>query len=79
MDRNAEPMDIQAFFRDLEVEQERLQLEINEVALLVRQSAAEVERLAQRNAQVNTRVRQMEAAIDTYPRDAIRQLYLAAQ
>jgi len=79
MDRNAEPMDIQAFFHDLEEEQERLQLEINEVALLVRQSAAEVERLAQRNAQVNTRVRQMEAAIDTYPRDAIRQLYLAAQ
>lgn len=79
MDRNAEPMDIPAFFRELETEQERLQLEINEVAMLVRQSAAEVERLAQRNAQVNTRVRQMEAAIDTYPRDAIRQLYLAAQ
>jgi len=79
MDRTVEPMDIQAFFRELEAEQERLQLEINEVALLVRQSAAEVERLAQRNAQVNTRVRQMEAAIETYPRDAIRQLYLASQ
>lgn len=79
MNKILEPAEIQTFFQGLRDERERIQIEINEVAMLVRQSAAEVERLAQRNAQVTTRVRQMEAAIETYPRDAIRQLYLASQ
>jgi two-component system sensor histidine kinase DegS len=79
MDRGVEQRQPETFWQELKAEHDRIQIEINEVAMLVRQSAAEVERLAQRNAQVTTRVRQMEAAIETYPRDAIRQLYLAAQ
>jgi two-component system sensor histidine kinase DegS len=79
MERDSEPVEIQAFFQELQNDHERVQMEINEVSMLIRQSAAEVERLAQRTAQITTRVRQMEAAIETYPRDAIRQLYLAAQ
>ena len=79
MDRAMESVEMESFFQGLQAEHERIQLEINEVSMLIRQSAAEVERLAQRNAQINTRVRQMEAAIETYPRDAIRQLYLASQ
>lgn len=79
MDADLKSGEGQPFWKEAEREYERVQVEINEIALLVRQSAAEVERLAQRNAQVTTRVRQMESAIETYPRDAIRQLYLAAQ
>ncbi len=79
MPADLEPNQLQSFWQDTETEYERVRTEIEEIAMLVRQSAAEVERLAQRNAQVTTRLRQMESAIETYPRDAIQQLYLAAQ
>lgn len=79
MSTDLEPDQLQSFWRDAEAEHARVKAEIEEIAMLVRQSAAEVERLAQRNAQVTTRLRQMESAIETYPRDAIQQLYLAAQ
>ncbi len=79
MPTDFEPNQLEAFWQDAETEHERVQVEIEEIAMLVRQSAAEVEQLAQRNAQVTTRLRQMESAIETYPRDAIQQLYLAAQ
>lgn len=79
MPTDLEPNQLQSFWQDAETEHERVRAEIEEIAMLVRQSAAEVERLAQRNAQVTTRLRQMESAIETYPRDAIQQLYLASQ
>ena len=37
-----------------------------------------MEKLAQRNAQIANRVRQMEMNLDTYPRDDIKEIYGAA-
>jgi two-component system sensor histidine kinase DegS len=56
---------------------EHTQLEIKEIELLVQQTTAEVERLAQRNTQVTNRLRQIEAGLDTVPREDIREAYSA--
>jgi two-component system sensor histidine kinase DegS len=58
---------------------EQIQKELKEIDILVRQSAAEVEKLAQRNAQLTNKVRTMEANIDTMPRQDIKEIYTAAQ
>jgi two-component system sensor histidine kinase DegS len=58
-------------------EYEQAQRELKEVDLLIQQTSAEVERLAQRNTQVTNRLRQVEAALDTVPRDDIQEAYTA--
>ena len=58
-------------------EQERTQQELKEIDLLVQQTMGEVERLAQRNTQVTNRLRQIEATLDTVPREDIREAYSA--
>lgn len=55
----------------------RTQQELREIDLLIRQSTAQIEPLAQRNAQIKTRVAQMEADINNYSREEIRSLYTA--
>jgi two-component system sensor histidine kinase DegS len=56
-----------------------IQKELNEIEVLIKQSSNEVERLAQRNAQLTNRLRTMEANIDTVPRQDIKEIYTAAQ
>jgi two-component system sensor histidine kinase DegS len=56
-------------------EQAQLQSELKEIDVLIRQSTTEVDKLAQRNAQIANRVRQMEMNLDTYPRDDIKEIY----
>ncbi len=56
---------------------ERTQSELKEVDLLIQQTTAEVERLAQRNTQVTNKLRQIEATLDTVPREDIREAYTA--
>lgn len=63
---------------DAAQELERIQGELRELDVLIRQSTAEVERLAQRNLQAQNRVRQMEMNFDTVPREDIKALYTAA-
>ncbi len=58
---------------------EQIQKELNEIDILVKQSTSEVERLAQRNAQLTNKLRAMEANIDTVPRQDIKEVYTAAQ
>ncbi len=58
-------------------EYEQTQRELKEVDLLIQQTSGEVERLAQRNTQVTNRLRQVEAALDTVPRDDIKEAYTA--
>jgi two-component system, NarL family, sensor histidine kinase DegS len=60
-------------------EYERIQKELKEIDILVRQSTTEVEKLAQRNAQLTNKLRTMEANIDTVPRQDIKEVYTAAQ
>ncbi|MBN1659684.1 MAG: ATP-binding protein [Anaerolineae bacterium] len=69
---------IRAFVQENHKEHEQVQRELKEIDILIRQSTAEVEKLAQRNTQIGNRVRQMEMNIDTYPREDIKELYAAA-
>ena len=65
------------FLEECGKEYEQTQRELKEVDLLIQQTTAEVERLAQRNTQVTNRLRQIEAALDTVPREDIREAYTA--
>ncbi len=58
---------------------QQLQQDLKELDVLMRQSSAEVEKLAHRNAQLTNKVRNMEANFDTVPRDDIKATYKAAQ
>jgi two-component system sensor histidine kinase DegS len=60
-------------------EYEQTQKELKEIDILINQSTAEVEKLAQRNAQLTNKVRTMESNIDTVPRPDIKEIYTAAQ
>jgi two-component system sensor histidine kinase DegS len=64
--------------RESQKEYEQVQTELKEIDVLIRQSTTEVEKLAQRNAQIGNRVRQMELNLETYPRSDIKELYAGA-
>jgi two-component system sensor histidine kinase DegS len=64
--------------RESQQEYEQIQKELKEIDVLIRQSTTEVEKLAQRNTQYASRVRQMEMHLDTYPRPDIKEIYTAA-
>ncbi len=51
---------------------------LQEIALLVNQTSAEVDRLSQRELQIANRVREMETNLESYARADIRDLYHAA-
>ena len=57
-------------------EYEQTQRELKEIDLLIQQTTAEVERLAQRNTHATNRLRQVEAALDTVPREDIQEAYM---
>ena len=65
------------FLEECTREHEQMQRELKEVDLLIQQTTAEVERLAQRNTHATNRLRQIEAALDTVPREDIREAYMA--
>jgi len=58
---------------------EQTRKELKEIEVLIQQSSAEVDKLVQRNSQITTKVHQMEANIDTYPRQDIKEIYSAAK
>jgi two-component system sensor histidine kinase DegS len=60
-------------------EYEQVQLELREIDVLIKQSSGEVEKLAQRNAQITNKLRQIEATFDTVPRNDIQETYTAFQ
>ncbi len=50
-----------------------------EIAVLIKQAVAEVDRLTQRNRELSSQMRQLEANIDSFSRAEIKQLYSASQ
>ncbi|NJK80058.1 MAG: sensor histidine kinase [Chloroflexaceae bacterium] len=60
-------------------EQSRLQREINENEVLVRQVTADVEKLAQRELSVSNRVRDLDVNLERYSKAEIKNFYAAAQ
>jgi two-component system sensor histidine kinase DegS len=59
-------------------ELEQAQKELKEIDLLLQQTSAEVDRLAQRNAQAAGSLKQLEASLDTVPRTELQAAYTAA-
>ena len=57
---------------------DKVNRELAEISMLVEQSQGEVEKLATRNADVTSRLHQMQAHFDTVPREDIRSGYEAA-
>lgn len=59
-------------------ELEQTQKELKEIDLLLQQTSTEVDRLAQRNAQATSSLKQLEASLDTVPRADLQAAYTAA-
>jgi len=58
---------------------DQIEREVQEIALQLKRSGSEVERLVQQNAQIAGRVRQIEINLEGYPREEIKEAYAAAQ
>lgn len=65
----------QQFVETTRKSHEQVQKELKEVDMLIQQTTSEVERLMQQNAKAAARTRQVEAQIDTVPRDEIKAAY----
>lgn len=64
---------------DADKEREQLDVETREIDILLRQTASEIDKLQQRQADATTKLRQVEANIEAYPASEIRNAYLGAQ
>lgn len=67
----------QGFLEEAYKDYEQTQRDLKEIDILIKQSAAEVERLAQRNAQVTNYTRQLQSNFETLPREDIKEAYEA--
>lgn len=70
-------LSFQAFVEEAQNDFAQTQRDLKEIDILTKQSAAEVERLAQRNAQTQNYVRQLQSNFDTLPREDIKEAYEA--
>ncbi len=62
-----------------EKEIEQLDVEMREIDILVKQTGSEIERLQQRQNEMNTRLREVDANLEAFPRAEIKATYTAAQ
>lgn len=60
-------------------EQQRLQREAQEIEVLVRQTTADVDKLASREMQISNRVRDLEVNLEKYSKAEVKNFYAAAQ
>lgn len=66
-----------SFLEETHSDYEQTQRDLKEIDILIKQSAAEVERLAQRNSQVTSYTRQLQTNFETLPREDIKEAYEA--
>ncbi|MBI4670161.1 MAG: sensor histidine kinase, partial [Chloroflexi bacterium] len=66
---------IQSTATELLTEIEQLRIELREIEVLVRQTTNEIERQTQKQAEMASRLRQVEANFDSYTREDVRQAY----
>ncbi len=71
--------DLKALSTEAATEREQLEGEIREIDVLVKQNTSEVDRLQQRQADAASRLRQIEANLEAYPREEIKSAYLSGQ
>lgn len=65
----------QSFVEEASKDYEQTQRDLKEIDILIKQSAAEVERLVQRNTQALSQERSLKNNFETQPRDYIREVY----
>lgn len=70
-------LSLRRFLEDTYKAHEKTQKELEEIDVLVKQSSAEVERLAQRNSRVASYLNQLQTNFDTIPRQDIKEGYEA--
>jgi len=70
---------VEQFLAECREELKQTEKELKEIEILVQQSAAEVEKLGRRNAELASRLRQIESNIDTVPRADIQNIYTMVQ
>ena len=66
------------FQKEIESEYEQAQRSLSEVSLMLEQSQGELAKLSQRNAAITGHLQQVQAQLDTMPRQDIRVAYTAA-
>ena len=71
----SEDKSLQTFIEDVHADFEQTQRDLKEIDILIKQSSAEVEKLAQRNAQSTAYVQQLETNFETLPRQDIRDAF----
>jgi len=64
-----------SFLEEANKDYQQTQRDLREIDILIKQSAAEVERLAQRNVQATSQMKQLDNNFETMPRDYIREVY----
>lgn len=72
---SADTLQIQNNAAELLSEVEQLRIELREIEILIRQTTNEIDRQAQKQAEVSSRLRQIEANFDSYTREDVRQGY----
>lgn len=70
--------DLRELAEHAQKERAQLDAETREIDVLVKQTSNEVEKLQQRQADAASRLRQLEANLDAYPREEIKNMYAAA-
>jgi two-component system sensor histidine kinase DegS len=70
---------LEKFVQHTTTELEQVGTGLREIGLLVEQSQGEVDKLAQRNAQITSKLRQIQAQFETIPREDIKASYEDAQ
>ncbi len=65
----------QSFIEETQKDYEQTQRDLKEIDILIKQSAAEVERYAQRNAQAMSSIKQLETNFETWPREDIKERF----
>ena len=73
----SEDKSLQAFVEDTQIDFEQTQRDLKEIDILIKQSSAEVEKLAQRNAQTTSYIQQLQPNFETTPREDIKEAYEA--
>jgi len=73
------PRRLHSLVEETKTAHDQIERELQEIGLQLKRSSSEVERLAQRNAQIASRVRQIEINPESYPRGDIKEAYAAAQ
>ncbi len=75
----AEVSPLEEFVDEARTHLAKVQKQLEEINLLIDQSQGEVDKLAQRNAQITSELHQLQGHFETVPREDIRSVYEAAQ